>query len=35
MLEKDMEYLQRRSLSFDLLLLLKTVIAVIKADGAR
>ncbi len=35
MLEKDMEYLQRRSLGFDLLLLLKTVVAVIKADGAR
>jgi len=35
MLEKDMEYLQRRSLRFDLLLLLKTLIAVIKADGAR
>ncbi len=35
MLEKDMEYLQRRSLGFDLLLLLKTLLAVIKADGAR
>ncbi len=35
MLEKDMEYLQRRSLGFDLLLLLKTAVAVIKADGAR
>jgi len=35
MLEKDVEYLQRRSLGFDLMLLLKTVVAVIKADGAR
>lgn len=35
MLRKDMEYLRRRSLSFDMLLLLKTVLAVIKADGAR
>ncbi len=35
MLEKDMEYLQRRSLSFDLMLLLRTVVAVLKADGAR
>lgn len=35
MLGKDMTYLQRRSLSFDLLLLLKTVKAVMKADGAR
>jgi len=35
MLGRDMAYLQRRSLSFDLLLLLKTVKAVMKADGAR
>jgi lipopolysaccharide/colanic/teichoic acid biosynthesis glycosyltransferase len=35
MLEKDMEYLRRRSLGFDLLLLLRTFAAVIKADGAR
>ena len=35
MLGKDMAYLQRRSLSFDVLLLLKTVKAVMKADGAR
>jgi len=35
MLRKDLEYLRRRSLSFDMLLLLKTVLAVIKADGAR
>jgi len=35
MLRKDMEYLRRRSLRFDLLILLRTVIAVIKADGAR
>ena len=35
MLRKDMEYLQRRSLSFDLLLLFRTVGAVVKGDGAR
>ena len=35
MLSKDIEYLRRRSLSFDLLLLLRTVVAVLKADGAR
>ncbi len=35
MLSKDMEYLERRSLGFDLLLLVKTLVAVIKADGAR
>ncbi|MGC9320437.1 MAG: sugar transferase, partial [Armatimonadota bacterium] len=35
MLRKDIEYLQRRSLSFDLLIVLKTIAAVIRADGAR
>jgi len=34
-LRKDMEYLRRRSLSFDALLLVKTVEAVLKADGDK
>jgi lipopolysaccharide/colanic/teichoic acid biosynthesis glycosyltransferase len=35
MLRKDMEYLQRRSLTFDLLLLFRTVTAVVNGNGAR
>lgn len=35
MLRKDMEYLQKRSLSFDAMILVRTVLAVIRADGAR
>ncbi len=35
MLTKDMEYLEKRSLWFDCTILLKTVTAVIRADGAR
>jgi len=35
MLEKDMEYLRRRSFSLDLLILFKTVGAVIRGDGAE
>ena len=35
MLTKDMEYLQRRSLWFDLWILIRTVGTVLKADGAR
>jgi lipopolysaccharide/colanic/teichoic acid biosynthesis glycosyltransferase len=35
MLRMDMEYLQRRSLTFDFLLLFRTAMAVLKADGAR
>lgn len=35
MLQKDMEYLADRSLTFDLLILTKTVTAVLRADGAR
>ena len=35
MLEKDMEYLEKRSFLFDVQILLKTVLAVIRADGAR
>lgn len=35
MLTKDIEYLQRRSVLFDCGILLRTVAAVIRADGAR
>jgi len=35
MLDKDMEYLDKRSLLFDCGILLKTFLAVIRADGAR
>lgn len=35
MLTKDMEYLQKRSFAFDCTILLKTVLAVLRADGAR
>ncbi|MFP4249743.1 MAG: sugar transferase [Armatimonadota bacterium] len=35
MLTKDMEYLDKRSLWFDCGILVKTVLAVIRADGAR
>ena len=35
MLLKDMEYLQKRSLRFDFLILIRTVLAVVRADGAR
>lgn len=35
MLTRDMEYLQKRSFQFDCMILLKTVLAVIRADGAR
>ncbi|MGI5817391.1 MAG: sugar transferase [Armatimonadota bacterium] len=35
MLTKDMEYLEKRSLMFDCGILVKTVLAVLRADGAR